>query len=126
MSDLLKQGSDWLESQRTKFATREVVYRRGSATVNVLATIGRTLFELDNGYGVLEKAETRDYLILAADLILDTQLTLPQRGDKILETDQGRTYVYEVLAPGREPHWRYSDPYRRTLRIHTKHVETQT
>jgi len=30
------------------------------------------------------------------------------------------TFIYEVMAPGNEPPWRYSDPYRRTLRIHTK------
>ena len=32
------------------------------------------------------------------------------------------TQLYEVMAPGGEPPFRYSDPYRRTLRIHTKHV----
>jgi len=30
-----------------------------------------------------------------------------------------------VMAPGKEPAWRYSDPYRKTLRIHTKHVDTE-
>ena len=29
---------------------------------------------------------------------------------------------YEVLAPGTAPHYRWSDPYRITLRIHTKEV----
>jgi len=30
--------------------------------------------------------------------------------------------IYEVMSPGNEPHFRWSDTYRQTLRIHTKHV----
>ena len=33
-----------------------------------------------------------------------------------------KTFEYEVLAPGKEPCLRYSDPFRKTLRIHTKQV----
>lgn len=125
MADLLQQASDWLEATRNRFATRPVVYGRGAATVEVLATIGRTVFETDNGYGVVERTESRDFLISAVDLVLAGLETLPQRGDRIRETQGTTTFVYEVMAPGKEPHWRYSDPGRRTLRIHTKHVDTE-
>lgn len=126
MTDILQQASDWLEAKRSRFATRSVVYQRGAATVEVLATVGRTVFETDNGYGVVEKTESRDFLISAADLALDSVETLPQRGDRIRETLGAATFVYEVMAPGKESHWRYSDPGRKTLRIHTKHVDTET
>ena len=66
------------------------------------------------------------FLILAAELILDSKQVLPQRGDRIRETQGGVTFVYEVTAPGKEPCWRYSDPYRKTLRIHSKQVDTET
>lgn len=125
MSDILEQGSAWLEAQRTRFATRPVVYRRGAASVEVFATIGRTEFQIDNGYGILERIEGRDYLISTADLVLGGTPVLPERGDQVRETVGEQTFVYEVLAPGKEPVWRYSDPYRRTLRIHTKHVATE-
>jgi hypothetical protein len=46
-------------------------------------------------------------------------------GERHGEADGDQVFVYEVLAPGGEPPWRYSDPYRRTLRIHTKHVGTE-
>lgn len=123
--DLLRNGSAWLEAQRTRFASGTIVYRRGAATVQVAATIGRTLFEIDNGYGAVERTESRDYLLQAADLVLDGLVVLPQRGDQVRETVGQQTFVYEVLAPGKEPAWRYSDPYRQTLRIHTKHVATE-
>ena len=56
-------------------------------------------------------------------------MTLPKAGDRIKEASgEGRgstSYIYEVLAPETEPAYRFSDPYRRTLRIHTKQVGTE-
>jgi hypothetical protein len=122
MADLLETASHWLEEKRTQHLSRTVTYQRGADTVDVPASIGRTTFEVDDGYGIVQKWESRDFLILAADLVLNGSQTLPQRGDRIQETQAGTTYTYEVLAPGKEPAWRYSDPYRKTLRIHTKQI----
>ena len=123
MADILQQGSDWLQDQRTKHASRSVTYQRGTDSVVLQATIGRTIFEIDNGHGVLERIESRDFLVLANDLVLLGSAVLPKRGDRIRETQGTVTYVYEVIAPGKEPEWRWSDPYRETLRIHTKQVD---
>lgn len=125
MANLLNTGLNWLEDQRHAHLTTKVVYQRGSDTVELAATIGRTTFEQADEYGVLHRTESRDYLVRASDLALATVQTLPQRGDRIRETAGDQTFVYEVMAPGNEPPWRYSDPYRRTLRIHTKHVATE-
>jgi len=124
VTDLLQTASDWLEDQRNKHLSRKVTYQRDTSTAEIDATIGRTEFEVDNGHGVLEHVASRDYLIPAADLVLDGSQTLPQAGDRIRETDANQTFVYEVMAPADEPPWRYSDPYRKTLRVHTKHVGT--
>lgn len=114
MADLLAQGAAWLEAQRTKHLTREVTYVRGNDQVTVLATIGRTQFETDDGTAVRVEYTDRDFLIRAADLVLAGQPTEPERGDLIRE--DGREF--EVLD------WRYSDPYRLALRITTKYVGT--
>lgn len=125
MADLLDQGAAWLEDQRRLHFAQPVVYRRGAQALDVLATIGRTLFELQNQHGIVERIEARDYLITTPELVLNGTAVLPQRGDQIRETKETKTFVYEVMAPGKEPVWRYSDPYRRTLRIHTKLVGTE-
>ena len=125
MGDLLDKGSAWLEGQRKKHATREVTYLRGAESVVVKATIGRTLFEQDDGAGVIVRMQVRDYLIDTADLVLAGEQTLPANGDRIEEIDAGLKHTYEVLPLGGEQHWRYSDPYRRTLRIHTKLIELE-
>jgi hypothetical protein len=123
--DLLDQSSSWLEDQRQKFMTRPVIYQRGTYTVEVPATIGRTVFDLDDGAGAILRIEARDYLIRAAHLVLNAVTELPKRGDQIHEMQDGVIFIYEVMGPGDEPHFRYSDPYRRTLRIHTKQVDME-
>jgi hypothetical protein len=120
--DILKDASGWLEDQRMKFRTGPVVYRRGNDSVEVAATVGKTIFEVRNEFGLIEKTETRDFLILAADLVLNDLPVLPKRGDQVRETVGSKVFVYEVMAPGKVPEWCYSDPYRKTLRVHTKHA----
>ncbi|MBM3983780.1 MAG: hypothetical protein FJ304_26640 [Planctomycetes bacterium] len=121
MPDLLKFGSDWLADMLKEHASRPVVYRRGAVEVTVQATIGRTLLKLDDGYGGVRMEWTdRDFLIHVADL--GAVIVLPERGDTIREAQGDKTFVYEVMAPGKEPAWRWSDVYRKVLRIHTKQV----
>lgn len=123
MADLLQFGLDWLGDQLKEHVSRPVVYRRGGDEANVQATIGRTLLKLDDGYGGVRMEWTdRDFLIHAADLVLGGNAVLPQRGDLVRETQGATTFVYEVMAPGKEPAWRWSDVYRKLLRIHSKQV----
>jgi hypothetical protein len=124
-ADVFKKASDWLEDQRTRHAVSTVQYIRGEQSLDIAATIGKTTFEIDDGYGVLVRYESRDFLVLATELVLGGQVTAPARGDRIRETCGERTYVYEVTAPGKEPCWRYSDAFRKTFRIHTKQVDAQ-
>ena len=125
MADLLGQAAAWLDDQRVRHLSRPVTYARGEHSVEVQAAIGHTAFEVDDGTGVLEQYESRDFIVRAADLVLDGASVTPARGDRIREEQDGMVYVYEVMAPGREPCWRYSDPHRRALRIHTKLVDTE-
>jgi hypothetical protein len=123
MPDLLQYGLDWLGDQLKAHVSRSVIYRRGGDEVTVQATIGRTLLKLDDGYGGVRMEWTdRDFLIHAADLVLGGNPVLPQRGDLVRETQGTTTFVYEVMAPGKEPAWRWSDVYRKMLRIHSKQV----
>ncbi len=126
MADLLEQGAQFLDDQRHAHMTRTMVYHRGGSSVEVSATIGQTTFEQADEFGGIQRLESRDYLIRTADLVLDAEIVLPAPGDRIHETSGASLFVYEVMAPGGEPPFRYSDPYRKALRIHTKHVATET
>ncbi|MFO7958338.1 MAG: hypothetical protein R6X33_14725 [Candidatus Brocadiia bacterium] len=121
MSDLLQEGLDWLEGQRREHLSHEVTYRRGAAEATVPATVAATRFEVDDGTGMILEQETRDYLIATADLVLEGRNVLPERGDEIVDGAE----VYEAMDLGPERHYRFCDPDRTTLRIHTKLVGTE-
>ncbi len=129
MADVLEQGAQFLDDQRHAHMTRAVVYLREPASVEVAATIGQTTFEQADEVGGIQRLESRDFLIRTVDLVLDSEVVLPKAGDRIHETVGEKVFVYEVMTPGAtsggEPPFRYSDPYRKTLRIHTKHIATE-
>jgi hypothetical protein len=123
MADMLRAGQEWLANQLKAHASCTVVYLRGANQTSVTAIIGRTLMKIEDGYGGVHMQWTdRDYLVPPAELVLAGSQILPERGDTIRETDNGKVYIYEVNAPGNEPPWRWSDPHRRLLRIHTKQI----
>jgi len=123
MADLLETGQAWLANQLQEFASRSVVYHRGANNVAVLATIGRTLLKLDDGYGGVRMEWTdRDFLIPSAHLVILGVTVTPEPGDRITETVGLNTSTFEVMACGGEPSWRYSDPFGKLLRIHTKFI----
>lgn len=125
MGDLLEQGAQFLDDQRHAHMAHPVVYHRGASSVELSATIGQTTFEQDYEFAGIQRIQSRDFLVRTGDLVLDSAEVLPVAGDQIRETQGEQVFVYEVMAPGSEPPFRYSDPYRKALRIHTKHIATE-
>ena len=121
----LESASNWLEEMRHRHNTVPIQYQRGEDSIQISATIGRTTFMVDNGSGILEESESRDFLVRASDLDVGGISTPPRRGDKIHEARDGVVFTYEVMSPNGEAPFRYSDAYRKTLRIHTKQVSKE-
>jgi hypothetical protein len=84
------------------------------------AGVGKTEREVEGKDGFHTRDESRDYLIEAGVLEIDGNLVDPEPHDLIDEEILGKTFTYEVLPIGKEPCWRYSDPLRTQLRVHTK------
>ena len=82
----------------------------------VNAIVGRTVFKQTNESGAFVRTQTRDFLIGRNNLDCE-----PAAGDTIRY--DGREF--EVMAPGGEPVWRWSDPYHQVYRIHTKCVSEE-
>lgn len=121
MTDQLQEGLAHLAAERKAHMASAVTYARGEDSVEIEATRARTIFRLPEDYGVEVRVVMRDYLITAADLILDESLVEPQDGDTI--TDAGKTY--EIMGPNvDEPSWRYCDSTERTIRVHCKEIAT--
>jgi hypothetical protein len=125
--DLLSKGSDWLRLTRKRNAAADVVYVRGSVSSQTLrAAKGQTAFDVADGgddASMPVTVRSSDFLIDVEDLNLDGIPVTPQRGDQVVEGTVEEGVVFEVMSPdSNSPPWRYSDPYRRTYRIHTKQV----
>jgi len=119
MSDLLSTGATWLNAQNQLHRARTVVYVRAGVTESITCAVGKTVFRIENTYGTVQHIESRDFLVSVSELAAFGE---PQAGDTIRDTLNGVVMVYEVMAPGGEPAFRYADDYRIAYRIHTKNV----
>jgi len=111
---MLQQGSQWLEQMRTQHCSSPVTYRRGGTEATINATYGRTEYEVDDDYGLRVAAHVTDFLISATDFT--PTFGEPEAGDQIVADGT----IFEVMSLGNQGHWRWSDPHRQALRIHTK------
>ena len=125
MANLLKIACDWLGGMRLKHASQSVTYSRGNSSVDVQATLGKTDYEVADESGLTVQAVATDFLVAADQLVLDGIRTLPRPGDRIRLADGEQVKVYEVLDLAGGGHYRPSDPYAVTLRIHTKQVDEE-
>jgi hypothetical protein len=114
MADMLAQGAAWFASQLHASASTAVVFVRGASAVEVKATIGSSAFDAANQSGVIERWESRDFIVRAEDVPFGEV----QRGDKVVETVNGISTTYEVASPRGVPLWHYGDAFRKTVRIH--------
>jgi len=119
MSNIFEAASDLLASVRREYTSSEVSYRQldSENAVSVAATLGSTVFHIEDVSGVVTRERAVDFLIEASVLGVE-----PQKGDEIIY----KGGIYEVLAPNNEPVWRWTDHTHNTLRIHTKQVGFQT
>lgn len=103
-------------------AGRVITYRRGQSQAHMTATIGQSMFESADSNGVLERWESRDFIVRSSLLPFGE----PQRHDQIIDTLGNAGVAYEVASPRGVPLWHYGDAFRTVVRIHTKLVEDNT
>jgi hypothetical protein len=117
---MLSTGATWLAAQLKASASKTVTFVRGNNAVEVEATIGSSAFEAANQSGVVERWESRDFIVSADDLPFGD----PAHGDKIVETINGISVTYSVATPRGVPLWHYADAYRVSVRVHTTQAES--
>jgi hypothetical protein len=131
MPDLLATGLTWLDDQRHRHLSRRVLFRRRGRfsadppiEIALDATVGRTRWETDDGNGVFERYEARDFIVRAIDLTAGGERLEPRRGDRIVERRGSTDWIYEVMAPAGEPEWS-TDRECLSYRIHSKLVASE-
>lgn len=116
---MLDSASAWLDRTLAVAAGVSVVLRRGAAkSATVTAVVGSTEYDESNGDGIIERRQSRDYLIAKLDYVINGVTEDPCEGDIIEEGDRR----YRVSPMSDEPPARHSDAEKRMWRIHTKLV----
>jgi hypothetical protein len=91
----------------------------GTNAVELDAGFGRSEFEIDTGVDPVRIEQSdRDFLVRAAELVLNGVRTEPRRGLRITVLATGE--LYDVAAPSNSKVYRKMDPAGTLLRIHTK------
>ena len=108
---MLESGMAWLGAELNRCASTEVEYESQSGTFAVRAVVGRSAIETEGEYGQTIRIETIDFILPP-----DALPSPPRRGDII----RYKGSAYEVIQPAGEPEWRWTDPHRSAMRIHTK------
>lgn len=125
MADILANSMTWFNSVTKSHAGASVTYSRGVDSVSLTVTLGAPSFGLDAGDPMIETWSGKDFLFPAADLILNSMLVEPARGDEIRLVSGADTLVFKVMSPGNIPEFKYSDRNRSRLRVHAKQVDTE-
>jgi hypothetical protein len=124
MSDMLSAGAAALVAGLQASASVPVTYVRGSYSLTLNATTGRSLLKITEASGAVKITRTDLDLIVPAALMVDADGNLiePTRGDLVQRLwPDGVTRQYSVMPYGPdEPLFRYSDPARCIMRIHCK------
>ena len=147
MPSLFARGQEMLMAKLAVAAAPvgAVTYHRASTGETCDLTgkvwVGRTPFRVDdrtkdrgqgrgrNTLGTVPEARDgktrliwsdRDYLLKAADLVIGGVAVTPEEGDWFTEAVADGTKRFKVLPYADEPCWRFSDPQRTELRVHTK------
>ncbi len=121
MANLLATGMAWLNEQLNSQGSSAVTYTRGAASVSLNATLGR---HVPRSLGGLPDNEVDTFLTTmtfeAADLVLSSALTLPQRGDTVSYTANGVAFTFDVLPIDGERMWKESDAFGLRIEINLK------
>lgn len=99
----------------------DIVYSRPKTghSVNLARVVpGKSAHDVVSDGQLLERVQSRDYLIEVSKLKLNSVNVLPEKGDRIAEG--GKTYA--VLSMGLEALWKYTDQTRLIIRVHTKEL----
>lgn len=124
---LIGDGMAFLQSSLSQAAPAVFTITRastGQTSAAVTGWLGRTVFR-QQGLSGQSAAQIvfgeDDAIIPTASYVLGGVATLPARGDRFT-IDRFPGVTFETMAPGNEPHWRYSDQTRELVRVHLKRV----
>lgn len=125
-TDRIEAGMERLKDRMRARAGKPIVYLSGDREIALCATYGPKLLRLSDGEGNAWVEWTdMSFVVAGEDLTVSGARVEPRRGDRIVLRAGDDYETFEVLPFGGEPLWRWCDPYRKQLRVHTKRVAVE-
>jgi hypothetical protein len=128
MSNLFAAGASLIADVFQSHGSQSATYTRHNAdgtshTVTVYVTLARNPMQVsgDVAQGSLYDVTEQDFLIRAADLILNSQTVEPREGDRITTTIGGQSRTFKVAFAGSDQAYSH-DPFRKQYRVRTKRI----
>ena len=119
MTGRLARGSSWLAS-RLQAEAVTVTYRRGNDSIDALKLVpARTQHDQYGEEDVQLTARDKDWIVLAADLVIGGSRITPQLKDEIDWLDGGAKRTFRVLPRTGDRCFRHTDQTELQLRIYT-------
>ena len=111
---------------RGRTASRDVIYRRGSRSMIIRASLGRRTFDVESPEGVFIEVQGMDFIFDFEDLD-GAGIGLPETGDEVTFAPEGAKFEtrYRALRVAGGGHYEFIDTESRQLRLHTKLVEVR-
>jgi hypothetical protein len=116
---MLKDGAEFLSDQLHASASEPVVYVRGDDEVDLSAIIGRMEGAGQDTDGYTTDGDQVDFIIAAADLVIDAAAVEPEIGDYIKHTRDGVEYKYTLARDELDRLYRRCDEHGFDIRVHT-------
>lgn len=121
---LLNNAGTWLAGMLQTGAGVSVSYVRAAdpgTTLTLTVWVGRSAFLMEADFTKRTQWGERDYILSAADLVDASGETVqPQLGDRITETINGTSCVYEICRDSTGTAWRWVDQGRTMYRLHVR------
>ena len=108
---MLKNGLNWLADIQKEKMSEDVLYASKGNARHVKAVVCNTEVEVDGDDAQSFTANYADFIFHSEDIA-----GTPEPGDRI--TYAGK--IYEIRKDSISGGWRYADPYRNRIRVHTQ------
>lgn len=103
---------------------QSIIVVRGTDHCEIdLAVLAHGVVEVDRGDGLVTLWKSDDFLVRSEDYIFAGEQSRPQSGDVIQRLVGGTLFQHEVCGPTSEDCFRYCDPQRTLMRVHTRLVD---
>lgn len=128
--NLLANGASWLAERMESENSQPVTYARGSKSVTINASFAKTEFSVSDQDAILHEINSHDFILRVDQMRFGIQPFEPVAGDRILVEMNDRTRIYEVTeyghsADGTALIFRWCDPYKKQIRVHTRFVREE-